>query len=293
MSLEVDLYEVNDLKNAINKTDPKNSLEIKKHLETLSSFKITKQLLEKTQIHTLLSKIAKNKKKEYEKTIIEKANQIRNQWKMILLKDGQNSKNKEQDEEENERELFGDEVKETPETLKSVEDDPVYDLAIRKMVYDQIKLKLKVHIADVSFLIRVSKDIEELAFLTTNNDQTEYKKLAKQKILILADKTHGHEIIAELISGSLSVREFVDKEVRELFSNSNLHKIEQEAKKMSMLALQADYYRKNLKISSSEFTCGKCKSNMIFSEQKQTRSADEPMTTFLTCQECNNKWKQN
>ena len=26
--------------------------------------------------------------------------------------------------------------------------------------------------------------------------------------------------------------------------------------------------------------------------QLQTRSADEPMTTFITCLNCNNKWKE-
>jgi hypothetical protein len=39
------------------------------------------------------------------------------------------------------------------------------------------------------------------------------------------------------------------------------------------------------------FKCGKCKGNDCFYFQMQTRSADEPMTTFVTCANCNNKWK--
>ena len=42
---------------------------------------------------------------------------------------------------------------------------------------------------------------------------------------------------------------------------------------------------------SSEFTCRKCKSNDCSYYQMQTRSADEPMTTFITCQNCGNRWK--
>lgn len=39
------------------------------------------------------------------------------------------------------------------------------------------------------------------------------------------------------------------------------------------------------------FKCGKCKSMKTTYYQLQTRSADEPMTTFVTCINCNNCWK--
>ena len=39
------------------------------------------------------------------------------------------------------------------------------------------------------------------------------------------------------------------------------------------------------------FRCGKCKSKRTTYYQLQTRSADEPMTTFVTCHSCDNHWK--
>lgn len=39
------------------------------------------------------------------------------------------------------------------------------------------------------------------------------------------------------------------------------------------------------------FTCGKCKGVKTTYFQMQTRSSDEPMTTFVTCLTCNNRWK--
>lgn len=42
---------------------------------------------------------------------------------------------------------------------------------------------------------------------------------------------------------------------------------------------------------NSEFTCFKCHSNNCHYYQLQTRSADEPMTTFVSCIECGNRWK--
>ncbi|KAL3622034.1 hypothetical protein CASFOL_034230 [Castilleja foliolosa] len=45
------------------------------------------------------------------------------------------------------------------------------------------------------------------------------------------------------------------------------------------------------KASTNEFTCGRCKKKETTYYQMQTRSADEPMTTFVTCVNCNNHWK--
>ncbi|BBN17061.1 transcription elongation factor S-II [Marchantia polymorpha subsp. ruderalis] len=43
--------------------------------------------------------------------------------------------------------------------------------------------------------------------------------------------------------------------------------------------------------STDQFKCGKCKQRKCTYFQMQTRSADEPMTTFVTCVNCNNHWK--
>lgn len=45
------------------------------------------------------------------------------------------------------------------------------------------------------------------------------------------------------------------------------------------------------KASTNEFRCGRCKKKETTYYQMQTRSADEPMTTFVTCVNCGNHWK--
>jgi len=42
---------------------------------------------------------------------------------------------------------------------------------------------------------------------------------------------------------------------------------------------------------NSEFKCRKCQSNNCSYYQLQTRSADEPMTTFVNCLDCGNRWR--
>uniref|UniRef100_A0A6C0H756 TFIIS-type domain-containing protein n=1 Tax=viral metagenome TaxID=1070528 RepID=A0A6C0H756_9ZZZZ len=43
--------------------------------------------------------------------------------------------------------------------------------------------------------------------------------------------------------------------------------------------------------SDGMFRCGKCKTYKTSYHQLQTRRADEPATTFVTCLNCNNRWK--
>jgi hypothetical protein len=42
---------------------------------------------------------------------------------------------------------------------------------------------------------------------------------------------------------------------------------------------------------SGMFTCKRCRKAKVTYTQAQTRSADEPMTTFFCCLECGNRWK--
>lgn len=50
-------------------------------------------------------------------------------------------------------------------------------------------------------------------------------------------------------------------------------------------------YAPRLEASTDNFACYKCKSRKCSYYQLQTRSADEPMTTFVTCLDCGNRWK--
>ncbi|KAI4306971.1 hypothetical protein L6164_030206 [Bauhinia variegata] len=45
------------------------------------------------------------------------------------------------------------------------------------------------------------------------------------------------------------------------------------------------------KATTDQFKCGRCGQRKCTYYQMQTRSADEPMTTYVTCVVCNNRWK--
>ena len=96
-------------------------------------------------------------------------------------------------------------------------------------------------------------------------------------------KKHNDQI--ELLKNNkISIEQFSDSTHQEL--EPTLWKPFIERKQM----IDKNKYENPKKISS-EFTCRKCKSNNCSHYQLQTRSADEPMTTFVSCQDCGHRWK--
>jgi transcription elongation factor S-II len=55
--------------------------------------------------------------------------------------------------------------------------------------------------------------------------------------------------------------------------------------------LRKEYLKKEIKNQDGFFKCGRCKSMKTTYYQLQTRSADEPMTTFVSCLNCDRNWK--
>ncbi len=97
--------------------------------------------------------------------------------------------------------------------------------------------------------------------------------------------------------------EFLDKINNETFTNEKLAKITHQEimpAKWNILLDKIEKKQNNLYTpvqgNTDIFNCSKCKrankiSNNCSYYQLQTISADEPMTTFVTCLNCGNRWK--
>ncbi|CAJ2641732.1 unnamed protein product [Trifolium pratense] len=65
----------------------------------------------------------------------------------------------------------------------------------------------------------------------------------------------------------------------------------QENEKIEQKALFECERGQQPKATTDQFKCGRCGKRQTTYYQMQTRSADEPMTTYVTCVACNNRWK--
>ena len=93
------------------------------------------------------------------------------------------------------------------------------------------------------------------------------------------------DIMEKINKGIFKTSEFAFKTHQELYPEK--WSILMEDKK---LRLENKYFPK-IEASTDNFNCRKCKSNKCTYYQLQTRSADEPMTTFVTCLDCFCRWK--
>ncbi|KAE8223238.1 hypothetical protein CF319_g3707 [Tilletia indica] len=135
-------------------------------------------------------------------------------------------------------------------------------------------------------IFSAAKAIEAAAFMKIGNGAVNGDYRNKMRSLSLNLKANAQlrkDLIDTVISGERVVRMSPDelasderKAEREALHSQNLHN----ARGAEPQQAETD-----------AFECGRCKQRKTKYYQQQTRSADEPMTTFVTCVNCGNKWK--
>merc|ERR1712232_410713 len=127
----------------------------------------------------------------------------------------------------------------------------------------------------------------ERAFL---NDERAYMNQVRSVLFNLKDPrnaTFRSKVAAGIITPSEIPRLTADEMASD---DKQLERSRQ--RKESMEEIQTDWDVKHGAANiSGMFTCGKCKGDKTSYTQKQTRSSDEPMTTFVTCLTCGNRWR--
>lgn len=90
-----------------------------------------------------------------------------------------------------------------------------------------------------------------------------------------------------VLAGAVAADRLVTLSDRDLASEEQRAR-DEELEKENMKKAQVPMAEKSI---SDQLKCGKCGQKKVSYTQAQTRSADEPMTTFCECTVCGNRWK--
>lgn len=135
----------------------------------------------------------------------------------------------------------------------------------------------------------------EAAF-PSGTDLAAYQQKFRQLCTNLPTNT---ELCEDLLGGALEAERLVKLSAADLLSQKAKEK-QRAQMKAQLEQVQLDYelkhtdeINKSLGISSNSgvYRCPKCKSNNTSYTERQTRSADEPMTVFCRCMSCGARWR--
>lgn len=115
-----------------------------------------------------------------------------------------------------------------------------------------------------------------------------YLKQAKQIVMNLQ---HNQEFIEDILMGNLRGNKLAAMNPQD-FASEATKQLRNKIKEDAFNSRRSDWFRIKNPGTPGMYRCGKCKNNKTYSYQQQIRRADEPMTTFITCLECNHSWKQ-
>lgn len=95
---------------------------------------------------------------------------------------------------------------------------------------------------------------------------------------------------ARFMSGDITPSVLAQMSSQDMASEEHQRLREQVTKEQTE-ARRSDWLVVNNAPTEGMFKCSKCQSKRTITEQKQTRGADEPMTTFVKCLNCGSSWK--
>jgi transcription elongation factor S-II len=132
----------------------------------------------------------------------------------------------------------------------------------------------------------LAADLEQAIYDEIRNTDMKYKNRVRSRMMNLKD-TKNAMLRTNYMQGHLEASKLAVMTPEEMASDE-------------MKALRQKFVKQGIddaQLTTNQGTktdllkCGKCKKRNCTYNQVQTRSADEPMTTFVLCNECGNRWK--
>ena len=163
---------------------------------------------------------------------------------------------------------------------------------------ENVRLKLNKIIRKKKISLNLEKGIFNYSIQTAKQKNIVRKWDNATFVLIYIDKlrsillnlnakstVQNKQLLKRLKSGQFKAHELAFMTHQELFPEKWKTLIEEKIKR------DQNEGKVDLSAATDEFYCFRCKKRKCSYYQMQTRSADEPMTTFVTCLLCGNNWR--
>ncbi|XP_039535632.1 transcription elongation factor A protein 3 isoform X1 [Pimephales promelas] len=132
----------------------------------------------------------------------------------------------------------------------------------------------------------MAAEIEDYIYQEIRATDMKYKNRVRSRISNLKDPKNPN-LRKNVLAGAIELSRLATMTAEEMASDE----LKQLRNVLTQEAIREHQMAKTGGTSTDMLQCGKCRKKNCTYNQVQTRSADEPMTTFVLCNECGNRWK--
>lgn len=161
-------------------------------------------------------------------------------------------------------------------------------LKCRQLLTEALKKPLSKELAQEALLEEeiLAGRIEECIYQEFKVIDNKYKNRVRSRVANLGD-TKNPYLRLSVLRGDLAPEKIAKMTADEMASDE----LKKEREKYTKEAINDHQMTLTSGTKTSEIKCPACKKFNVTYNQVQTRSADEPMTTFCYCNECGKRWK--
>lgn len=294
------------IKKKLEKMIKSNEIDISLSIDMLNALKkiqVDLEILKNTGIGVVLNNLRKNCNSEelgsLAKTLLKNWKKLVNNETLPLNSTSPKSPNsnsndspttlnnsKEQNINNNKKKNNGSSVAQKLRLSFSDTNDPVR-IKCRQLLEQSLELNEPIENGFETYeCSELSAKIEDFIFNEFKNTEIKYKNRIRSRIANLKDLKNP-KLRESVRLGIISPERFSKMTPEEMASDD----LKQLRAKFTKESINDHQMAKSDGAKASLLTCNKCKKNNVTYTQMQTRSADEPMTTFAFCQECGHRWK--
>ncbi len=156
---------------------------------------------------------------------------------------------------------------------------------------------LKKHIPNEEDCITIEKSVYDYAVhqakikgILENIDNRFFKRIYMNKcytLILNMDKDsyiHNEKFLQSIINHEFDLTNIANLSPQEIHKDHWKKYIDKQS------ATDEFIYNRHVGVKTTSYTCSKCKKNECSYYQLQVRCNDEPMTTFVNCLNCGNRW---